>query len=57
MRKDLNDKIRKSGLKKWYLCQQIGITNTMLYYFLTGQRNLADDKVNKLIELLNYQSA
>lgn len=39
---DYNEKIREKGLKKSWLAKQIGISNVLLSYYLTGTRPMPE---------------
>lgn len=52
MESKLNELISNSGLKKKFLAEKIGITQTYLSMCLKGKRNLSKSKLNKLKELL-----
>ncbi len=52
MEKQIKDRIQKCGLKQKYLAKKIGISNNYLSMCLNGKRNLSEEKIKKLKELI-----
>lgn len=52
MEKEVKELISSSGLKKKFLAEKLGITQNYLSMCLHGKRNLSDQKLNRLKELL-----
>lgn len=50
---DYRLKIRNKGLKISWLASKIGVSQPMLSMFLSGERNLSNEKELKLKELLS----
>lgn len=50
--KKVKDVIFEKGLKKSFVAEQIGVTNVWLSYYLNGHKELSDDKMEKLKDLL-----
>jgi len=49
---DFNEPIAEKGLKKSWVARQIGISNVLLSYYLTGTRPMPEHIEKKLKELL-----
>lgn len=49
---DFNEKIKERGLKKTWIAKQIGISNVLLSYYLTGTRSMPEHIERSLKEVL-----
>jgi len=49
---DFNEQIKNKGLKKSWVAEQIGISNVLLSYYLTGTRSTPEHIERKLKEVL-----
>lgn len=49
---NFNEKIKEKGLKKTWIAEQIGISNVLLSYYLTGTRSMPEHIDRKLKEVL-----
>jgi len=49
---DWNKEIQNKGLKKSWIAQQIGISNVLLSYYITGTRSMPEHIERKLKEVL-----
>jgi transcriptional regulator with XRE-family HTH domain len=47
--------IDQKGLKHKYIAEKIGVSKAMLSLFLSGQRNLSQEKKMKLNKILNIK--
>ena len=52
MEKEIIDKIKKSGYKKKYLAEKIGVTQSYLSMCITGKRNMSEKKQTELKTIL-----
>lgn len=52
MNEKINEAIRKSGLKKVWIAEQLGITYNSLRRKLTGEISWKDEELSVLIEIL-----
>jgi predicted transcriptional regulator len=50
---ELVKKIEDKGLKKTWLARQLGISSTLLSFYLTGTRDMPEDRKRKLEEILS----
>jgi predicted transcriptional regulator len=50
---DFNETIGEKGLKKSWIAKQIGISNVLLSYYLTGTRSMPEHIEKKLKDLLS----
>lgn len=50
---DFKERIKERGLKQNWIAKKIGISETMLSLFLSGERNLSQAKEQSLNELLS----
>ena len=50
---DLKKKIEKKGLKQVWLAEQIGVSKSLLSLYLSGERNLSEEKEKMLKGLLS----
>lgn len=50
---ELRKTIDKKGLKHKWLAEQIGVSSTMLSLYLSGERNLSEEKEKMLKGLLS----
>ena len=49
---DYLQKIKDKGLKHAWIADKIGVGKTMFSFYMTGVRNIPEDKERKLVELL-----
>lgn len=49
----LEEYIAKSGLKKWFIAQQIGVTRASLYNKMAGLHPFTADEALKLKQILD----
>ena len=49
---DFNKEIKERGLKKSWVAKQIGISNVLFSYYLTGTRSMPEHVENKLKDVL-----
>ena len=49
---NFNEEIKESGLKKSWIAKQIGISNVLLSYYLTGTRSMPEHIEKRLKEVL-----
>ena len=50
---DFNKVIKDKGLKKSWIAEQIGVSNTRLSFYLTGTRPIPESVEKDLIEVLS----
>lgn len=50
---NFNEKIKEKGLKKTWIANQIGISNVLLSYYLTGTRDMPEHIDRRLKEVLS----
>lgn len=51
----LEDRIRKSGLKKWYLAEQIGVSRGTFRALLANKREFRTSQVETLCKILDIK--
>ena len=49
---DYQEKILEKGLKKSWIAKQLGISQTLFSFYLTGERVIPEDRKQKLREIL-----
>ena len=49
---DFNKRIKDKGLKKSWIAEQIGVSNTRLSFYLTNTRPMPEEVKRDLIEIL-----
>jgi len=49
---DFNKEIKERGLKKSWVAKQIGISNVLFSYYLTGTRSMPEHVEKKLKDVL-----
>ena len=49
---DFNTEIKKTGLKKKWLAEQLGINRMSLSHYINGTRNMPEELERKLKEIL-----
>jgi predicted transcriptional regulator len=47
----INGKIKEKGLKKTWIAEKLGISNTLFSFYITGTRPIPED-VNKKLEVI-----
>ena len=50
---DFNKEIKNKGLKKSWIAEKIGISNTRLSFYLTGTRPMPEDVKKDLMAILS----
>lgn len=50
--KQINERIKERGLKKTWLAEKLGISNTLFSFYITETRDIPDDKKAELEILL-----
>jgi predicted transcriptional regulator len=51
--KELNDKIKAQGLKKTWIAEKLGISNTLFSFYITGTRDIPDHVEKQLETILS----
>ena len=49
---NFQEKIKEKGLKKSWVAEKLGISSTLLSFYLTGVRQIPEDRIKELKEIL-----
>jgi predicted transcriptional regulator len=49
---NLEQQIKDKGLKKSWIASKIGVSNPMFSMFLSGERNLPEEKIRQIKDLV-----